>query len=116
LMASATGVRIKAPSWRAKRGHPAVPPQSPVRKPTITAALDGFAALAVTVAAIAALSPAQAASRHDPDAPLPHDGLQPLGSPGIHASGNDCAPDQAEAAWSRDHRLLGYYCVRPRTR
>ena len=61
-------------------------------------------------------SPAQAASRHDPDAPLPHDGLQPLGSPGIHASGNDCAPDQAEAAWSRDHRLLGYYCVRPRTR
>ena len=57
---------------------------------------------------ILACTTASAASRSSDEAIAPS---LPLASPGIHASGNECAPDRAEAAWSRDHRLLGYYCV-----
>jgi hypothetical protein len=35
-----------------------------------------------------------------------------LASPGVHQSGNDCAPDNAEAVWSGGGQL-GYVCVRP---
>ncbi len=33
-------------------------------------------------------------------------------SPGIYKSGNECAPDRAEAAWGANNRFLGYVCVR----
>jgi hypothetical protein len=35
-----------------------------------------------------------------------------LASPGVHRTGNECAPDQAEAVWSAGGQL-GYVCVRP---
>ena len=35
-----------------------------------------------------------------------------LASPGVHQTGNECAPDQAEAVWGAGGQL-GYACVRP---
>jgi hypothetical protein len=37
---------------------------------------------------------------------------QPYASPGLYRSGNECAPDRAQAEWDRNYKFLGYACVR----
>jgi len=67
------------------------------------------AALALACASLAPIVPCEAQSRAsqvEPDFP------QVRASPGLYKSGNECAPDRAEAAWGRNNQFLGYICVR----
>jgi hypothetical protein len=78
-----------------------------------TISLPGCAALALICVGLAQSSPSEAQSgAAGRDSKIEPDFPQVRASPGLHQSGNECAPDRAEAAWGRNNRFLGYICVR----